>query len=357
MNGTTTALVNAIEIDCSCRSTEEMVIHKNEIQATDVICSRGNGVLNHPGNVLYANLIRERKPAYQSISVAKKKRVFINDVLRIIKSSDPPGRFLKLSGKSKKGEDLYKAASETEAAKKIAQALREKPKKHHATNKRKNPSGENLSPTSEDPNTSLLLDSQGEKLPPPTVPLDALAMPPLDDRSKKSRRAVEGIKRRRTSLYEKLEGRGFEDVTSTYSSPAVVSRNSSDEDGNGTEHGIGELNCFEWSANSRNSFDEDGSGTEHGIGELNCFEWSANTDEKVAVDTVAPDDVMTGQNDYIPQKDQNCSTCNASDQASCGTTSSCFFRRSSSWGDIFREEELSEEVRSFSDLLEDFESI
>mmetsp|Transcript_27307 Transcript_27307/g.41100 ORF Transcript_27307/g.41100 Transcript_27307/m.41100 type:complete len:312 (-) Transcript_27307:75-1010(-) len=95
----------------------------------DIICSRGKGVLTNAGNIFYANLISEHKPIYQSLPNIKAKRALVLDLLSIIESGDTPRRFLKPSeDDGDDGEEIYEELSRADSVKKIAQALREKPK-------------------------------------------------------------------------------------------------------------------------------------------------------------------------------------------------------------------------------------
>jgi hypothetical protein len=109
------------------------VITKQDIRSRDVLCNRGNGVLANPGNIVYTSLIRERKPIYQSLKSAKEKKRIVNEVFDLlIKKTEEddqqaPGRFLKPCNKD--DDSLwYEISDEIQVTKKIAQALREKPK-------------------------------------------------------------------------------------------------------------------------------------------------------------------------------------------------------------------------------------
>jgi hypothetical protein len=115
------------------------------LREKDVISGRGNGVLIHPGNIFYKSLVKERKIAYQrDDATLQEKNELIAEIFDIVTSSSSlsssnqhppqPGRFIKLprqhnDQKSSSGCDDYEIQGKVEAFKKIAQALREKPKK------------------------------------------------------------------------------------------------------------------------------------------------------------------------------------------------------------------------------------
>jgi hypothetical protein len=106
-----------------------MIISPEEIRKEDILCTRGNGVAAHIGNMNYTNLIKEKKVMYQSGTCCRLKKAIVHEVLNILKSSDPPARFLK-SAAVKSGIicSWTEIKDENELIKKVAQALREKPK-------------------------------------------------------------------------------------------------------------------------------------------------------------------------------------------------------------------------------------
>ncbi len=100
------------------------MIRKEDIQPRDILCIRGNGVINNPGNVFYTKVVKENRSFYQEAPCWKEKKVVIQQVLDAIRSGDPPGRFLRVCEESDKHwEEL---SDEAEIVKKVAQALREK---------------------------------------------------------------------------------------------------------------------------------------------------------------------------------------------------------------------------------------
>lgn len=98
-----------------------------DLKGRDIICSRGKGVLTNPGNIFYTTLISEHKANYQNALSVKEKKEVVTEVLRIIKSGKPGRRFLKPSGEDN-DDGSYEQLRRDDVIKKIAQALREKPK-------------------------------------------------------------------------------------------------------------------------------------------------------------------------------------------------------------------------------------
>ena len=90
------------------------------VTINDVLCGRGGLTNNHPGNVFFRSLVRNRQEAYLFASKRDKALVAhgIVDVIRLLK---PPGRFLK---KDKK--DIWVEIGNKKAREKTSQALREK---------------------------------------------------------------------------------------------------------------------------------------------------------------------------------------------------------------------------------------
>lgn len=120
-------------------------VTREEVRNTDVICTRGNGVLTHKGNVFYHELIKNYQKIYQrnyprSLSPKEKKEI-VGNVIKTIATLNPPGRFLKISYEKGGGKSLgrrdssglvevFHAIQDAEAiSKKVSQALREKPKR------------------------------------------------------------------------------------------------------------------------------------------------------------------------------------------------------------------------------------
>ncbi len=100
-------------------------VHDTEVTDSDVLSGRGNGVAYREGNKFYTRLIKENQEEYQNHANGKRKKQIASGIMDIIKSQDPPGRFLK----SKKDEAfVWVVQNDHFAMKKVTQALREKPK-------------------------------------------------------------------------------------------------------------------------------------------------------------------------------------------------------------------------------------
>ena len=102
-------------------------IHQSDVTENDVLCGRGNDAAQHPGNQRYSRLVKEKMEVYQTvkgIGTSKAKRKIAESVIQTIHDLDPPGRFL-----FKREIFLWKVQDEKNTMKKVAQALREKPKR------------------------------------------------------------------------------------------------------------------------------------------------------------------------------------------------------------------------------------
>lgn len=91
-----------------------------EPEVHDVISGRAQGISHHPGNEYYRYLIRKYKVRYVSSNSAEKKNI-IKELVKIVETQSPPGRFLKFIPDT----SMYIQMSYNEAKKKIGQALRE----------------------------------------------------------------------------------------------------------------------------------------------------------------------------------------------------------------------------------------
>jgi len=97
--------------------------------ANDVLCGRGGGINSHPGNKTFRKWVNERKEAYNLAKSKQEKARVSVQVIDLVKSQRPPGRFLArdesapgattLSASYWVEIDLNKAISKT------SQALRE----------------------------------------------------------------------------------------------------------------------------------------------------------------------------------------------------------------------------------------
>lgn len=95
----------------------EFQIHDN-----DVKCGRGHGSNRHEGNIFYRKVVQERKENYRSQTTNFGKTLIAKDIVYIIHSRKPPGRFIEQDGKT----DRWTIVPDEEAEKKVKQALREK---------------------------------------------------------------------------------------------------------------------------------------------------------------------------------------------------------------------------------------
>ena len=103
---------------------DNVVVHQH-----DVLNGRGVNMAHHPGNERFRSLIQSRSdPSYCSSYSIIEKKALSEEIVRHIESLDPPGRFLKRSGKTKNRRGLqgpWEIMSREEAVKKARQALRD----------------------------------------------------------------------------------------------------------------------------------------------------------------------------------------------------------------------------------------
>jgi len=100
-----------------------------EVHDHDVLNGRGVNMAHHPGNERFRSLIQSRSdPAYCANYSLNEKKALAEEVVRHIEALDPPGRFLKRSGKTKNRRGLqgpWEIMAREEAVKKARQALRD----------------------------------------------------------------------------------------------------------------------------------------------------------------------------------------------------------------------------------------
>ena len=89
--------------------------------ANDVLCGRGGGINEHPGNRIYRNLVDSKKRVYLTARFKREKRLVAEAVVRQIREQHPPGRFLARNGKDGEWHDI----GDIKARDKASQALRE----------------------------------------------------------------------------------------------------------------------------------------------------------------------------------------------------------------------------------------
>lgn len=100
------------------------------VSAHDVLSGRGINIAQHAGNERFRALVNSRYDVnYCSSYSLGEKRAVAEDIIAHIKALDPPGRFLKRAGRSKKPvkglEGPWEELTKEEAIKKTCQALRD----------------------------------------------------------------------------------------------------------------------------------------------------------------------------------------------------------------------------------------
>ena len=86
---------------------------------TDVLCGRGGGTNNHPGNLIYRQFVEDEQLNYTQ-SPKSDKILYSNNVVQRIRNQDPPGRFLQ-----KNNSNTYDDIGDQKAREKTSQCLRE----------------------------------------------------------------------------------------------------------------------------------------------------------------------------------------------------------------------------------------
>jgi hypothetical protein len=89
--------------------------------ANDVKCARGNAANRHRGNQWYLERVKERKPAHSSAAGKPAKRRLAKEIVDLVRSRRPPGRFLKRDETT----GLWSDIGDGNAIMKAGQALRE----------------------------------------------------------------------------------------------------------------------------------------------------------------------------------------------------------------------------------------
>ena len=89
----------------------------------DVLAGKGHRTFKHPGNLTYRTIIKSLKPEYDAAPKSL-KGVYGNQIVNLIHSLSPPGRFLK---KDKVSGSWIEVDNE-EAVKRARQALRDSKK-------------------------------------------------------------------------------------------------------------------------------------------------------------------------------------------------------------------------------------
>ncbi|CAB9496190.1 Transcriptional regulator [Seminavis robusta] len=100
-----------------------------QVNDHDVLCGRGVNIASHPGNERFRALVQTRHDEnYCTLYTTTEKRAVAEQILKHIKSLDPPGRFLKRVGRAPTSRGLngpWEQLSDREAIKKTCQALRD----------------------------------------------------------------------------------------------------------------------------------------------------------------------------------------------------------------------------------------
>ena len=98
-------------------------MNNNIPSANDVLAGKGHRTFKHPGNLTYRTIIKSLKPEYDAAPKSL-KGVYGNQIVNLIHSLSPPGRFLK---KDKVSGSWIEVDNE-EAVKRARQALRDSKK-------------------------------------------------------------------------------------------------------------------------------------------------------------------------------------------------------------------------------------
>lgn len=102
-----------------------------EVHDHDVLSGRGVMIAQHAGNERFRALVNTRyDEGYCTSYTTTEKRALAEEIVRYIKSLDPPGRFLRRAGRarntsSKKLQGPWEELADREAVKKTIQALRD----------------------------------------------------------------------------------------------------------------------------------------------------------------------------------------------------------------------------------------
>ena len=100
-----------------------------EVHNHDVLCGRGVNIAQHPGNERFRALVNTRQDeSYCTTFSTSEKRALAEEIVGHIRKLDPPGRFLKRSGRSHSSRGLHgpwEELSHRECIKKTCQALRD----------------------------------------------------------------------------------------------------------------------------------------------------------------------------------------------------------------------------------------
>ena len=87
----------------------------------DVLCGRGKGINNHPGNVQFRSIIQSKQSEYKVQNTPAGKASIVAGILNTIRVQYPSGRFLQQD----KNKGLWFEIGDAKAYTKTGQGLRE----------------------------------------------------------------------------------------------------------------------------------------------------------------------------------------------------------------------------------------
>jgi len=61
----------------------------------DVICARGKGAFNHPGNIRFRALVQDQLHSYSSSTSKMEKSKIVRDIIESVRQASPQGGFVK----------------------------------------------------------------------------------------------------------------------------------------------------------------------------------------------------------------------------------------------------------------------
>jgi hypothetical protein len=113
------SVTTAVQSSCASETTSDP--NGFNISQNDVLCGRGGLTNHHPGNVFFRRLVRIKQESYLLASKREKAGV-AKEIVELVRSLDPPGRFLK---KDQRNSGVWVEIGDRKAREKTSQALRE----------------------------------------------------------------------------------------------------------------------------------------------------------------------------------------------------------------------------------------
>ena len=92
---------------------------------SDVLTGRGGGINSQPGNLRYRAWVNNLRVKYSLAESKEEKVEIVNEVLGLVKSQTPPGRFLQKHPSTTKNNVVWTECSKERIWNKVSQALRE----------------------------------------------------------------------------------------------------------------------------------------------------------------------------------------------------------------------------------------